>query len=63
QARMIFTRDAIGSFVDLPFMALHLSMVVFLCRQRRKDPLLRNAFFTIYIILSVADLAIMFGVS
>lgn len=59
---MILNRDAIGSFVDLPFMALHVSMIVFLCHQRRKDKVLRNAFFTLYVIVSVSDLAVMCAV-
>lgn len=57
--RMRLSRDAISSFVDLPLMTFHASVTFFLCCRRRKDNRIRNAFFTIYIIVSFADLTTM----
>lgn len=59
---MFFNSDAISSFVGLPFIALHVSMIVFLCRQRRIDETFRNTFFTLYVIVSIADVAVMCAV-
>lgn len=44
-------------------MMFHASMVLFLCVRRRKDPLICSAFFTIYIIVSMADMTTIIVVS
>ncbi|KAH7707869.1 hypothetical protein AAVH_24885 [Aphelenchoides avenae] len=53
---MKLTRDIVVAIVELPFMTFHASVVLFLCIQRRKDPLICSAFFTMYIIVSIADM-------
>lgn len=57
------TRDIIVAIVELPFVAFHASVVLFLCIQRRKDPLICTAFFTVYIIVSMADMTTIIVVS
>ncbi|KAH7722490.1 SRV-1 protein [Aphelenchoides avenae] len=41
--------------VDAIFLALHISVIVFLLRARGRDPVLRNGFYDIFILVSIAD--------
>lgn len=50
---MIFNQNTVGILIDVPFLALHVSVIVFLLRRRKTDTSLRNAFFTLYVIVSV----------
>lgn len=50
---MPFNAHTVSILTDVPFLTLHVSMILFLLRRRRKESSLRNAFFTLYIIVSV----------
>lgn len=55
-------RDTVTIIIILPFVVLQICMVVFLAHARRKDEMLRNGFFTIFMAISIADCTFMITV-
>lgn len=49
--------------VDAIFLAFHVSVIVFLLRSRGRDPVLRNGFYDIFVLVSIADCVLLTAVS
>lgn len=52
----LFHHDLRSLALDIPFVVLHLSMLVCILRMRRSDTTLRTGFFTIYALVSFTDI-------
>lgn len=48
--------------VNAIFLLFHISMIIFLLCVRRKDAILRNGFYDIFIVVSIVDSVMITGV-
>lgn len=54
-AQMPLLYRAILAAIEVPLLAFHASVIVLICRARKKDSILQNMFFSIYVVVSFCD--------
>lgn len=54
-SKMMSVRNVVLMVADVVLLSFHISMVLFICCQRRKDKKLQSGFYAFYIAVSIAD--------